>query len=115
DTSRPISLSGLITEEIARPDHPSSPYLFFRIGVRGPDGTVANWTIRIYNKQMLEIAPACDLCLLDDYAPEMSKLKIGMSVTLTGYRAKDGGFRPSLVPATDRPNTIAGIVVNQGR
>jgi hypothetical protein len=46
-TSRPISLSGIITEEIARPDHPLSPYLFFRIGVRGQDGTVANWTIRI--------------------------------------------------------------------
>jgi hypothetical protein len=64
---------------------------------------------------MLEMAPACALCLLDDYAPEMSKLKIGMTVTVNGYRARDGGFRLSLVPATGRLNTIAGVVVNQGR
>jgi hypothetical protein len=110
-TSTPTVLSGVIVQEISRPEESSPSYLFFRIAVTGPDGRTTNWAIRIYDPSLAAIAQVRTLSLINDYTPEMSKLKAGMAVTVKGFQSsRNGDARLSLIPVSG-PGTIAGTLV----
>jgi hypothetical protein len=114
-TSPPTVLTGVIVQEISRPEESSPSYLFFRIAVTGPDGRATNWAIRIYDPSLAAIAQVRTLSLIDDYTPEMSKLKSGMVVTVKGFQSsRNGDARLSLIPVSG-PGTIAGILVVQSQ
>jgi hypothetical protein len=107
DTSKAVTLTGTISQEISRPTSNLS-YLFFRVSV---DGTI--WTIQIRDQQLRNLAvPA--LSLVDDYTPEMGRLKVGTTVIVKGYETKQRDHRLLLVPDFG-PNTIAGMRVSDGK
>jgi hypothetical protein len=107
DTSRPVTLTGTISQEISRPTSNLS-YLFFRVSVNG-----TNWTIQIRDQQLRNfVVPA--LSLADDYTPEMGRLKVGTAVIVKGYETKQRDHRLLLVPEFG-PNTIAGMRVSDGK
>ena len=101
DTSKSISLTGTIAQEISRSSDLS--YLFLRVLV---DGTT--WTVQLKGPKLF-----CDLCLIDDYTPEMARVKVGTTVTLKGYETKQHDRRLLLIP-TSGPATIAGMVLAGG-
>jgi TonB family protein len=104
DTSRPVTLTGTISQMISRPTSNLS-YLFFRISMNG-----TNWTIQIRDQQLRILAvPA--LSLVGDYTPEMSRLKVGTTVIVKGYETKQRDRRLLLVPEIG-PNAISGIRVS---
>jgi len=104
DTSKPLTLTGIISQEISRPiSNPS--YLFFRVSVNG-----TTWTIQIRDLQLRNLVVGCDLCLTDDYTPEMGRLKVGTTVIVKGYETKQHDRRLLLVPESG-PNTVAGMRV----
>ena len=110
DTDKQLVLKGVITQQVSRSGQ-SPSYLFFRIQVRKQEGGASTWTIRIYDPQLSNLAKNCRFCLVNDYTPEMERLKVGMTVTVQGYQSKKGGNRLSLVPAAG-PATTAGIIVH---
>jgi hypothetical protein len=107
DTSKPVTLTGTISQEISRPTSNLS-YLFFRLLV---DGTT--WTIQIRDQQLRNLAVSA-LSLTDDYTPEMGRLKVGTTVIVKGYETKQHDRRLLLVPDFG-PNTIAGMRVSDGK
>jgi hypothetical protein len=104
DTSKTLTLTGTISQEISRPASNAS-YLFFRVSV---NRTI--WTIQIRDLQLRNLVAGCSLCLTDDYTPEMGRLKAGTTVTVKGYETKRHDRRLLLVPESG-PNTIAGMRV----
>jgi len=105
DTSKPLTLTGTISQEISRPTSNLS-YLFFRVSANG-----TTWTIQIRDQQLRNLAvPA--LSLVDDYTPEMGRLKVGTTVVVKGYETKQRDHRLLLVPDFG-PNTIAGMRVRR--
>ena len=107
DTSKTVTLTGTISQEISRPTSNLS-YLFFRLSVSG-----TTWTIQIRDQQLRNLAvPA--LSLADDYTPEMGRLKVGTTVIVNGYETKQHDRRLLLVPEFG-PNTIAGMRVPDGK
>jgi hypothetical protein len=105
DTSKPVTLTGTISQEISRPTSNLS-YLFFRVLVNG-----TTWTIQIRDQRLRSFVPA--LSLVDDYTPEMGRLKVGTTVIVKGYETKQRDRRLLLVPDFG-PNTIAGMRVTDG-
>jgi len=104
DTSKPLSLSGTISQEISRPTLNIS-YLFFRMVVNGK-----TWTVKIHDPQLSNLVPSCAACLIDDYTPEMSRLKNGMTVVVSGYETKQRDSRLLLLPVFGQ-KTVAGIII----
>src|SRR4051812_18700000 len=70
DTSKTLTLTGTISQEISRSTSNLS-YLFFRVRVNG-----TTWTIQIRDQQLRNL-PVPGLSLVDDYTPEMGRLKVG--------------------------------------
>ena len=102
-----LALRGVIGQEITRADRPSNGYLYFRMDVADPPSrATASWAVRMMKPPALR----CDLCLITDYSPEMARLKVGMTVSVRGYRARDGSTRLRLIPLAG-PETLAGVLV----
>jgi hypothetical protein len=109
ETGKPIILTGRISKEISRPTSAFS-YLFFRMTVSGK-----SWTVKIHDPKLTNVSQVwCDLCLADEYTPEMSRLKVGTTVTVRGFETKKHDRRLLLSPVSG-PNTIAGITLPNGR
>lgn len=101
-------LTGVITREISRSE--PGGYLFLQMDV--PDeGRVSNWFVRMPKVPEAALLN-CRPCLITHYSPEMARLKPGMNITVTGYKASDNSRRLVLVPSTS-PNNVAGVVVHQ--
>ena len=107
DTSKPLTFRGTISQEISRPTSNMS-YLFFRMVVNGK-----TWTIKIHDQQLQNFVRSCVDCLVDDYTPEMSRLKNGMTVVVSGYETKQRDNRLLLLPVRSQKN-VAGIVITGG-
>lgn len=108
ETGKPITLTGTISKEISRPAS-NLPYLFFRMTVDGK-----SWTIKIHDPQLSNLALTCELCLGDEYTPEMARLKIGTTVIVKGYETKNHDRRLLLTPVFG-PSTTAGMMLYTGR
>ena len=107
DTSKAVTLTGTISQEITRPTSNLS-YLFFRVIVNG-----TTWTVKIHDQKLSGFAQFCGACLADEYTPEMSRVKSGMTVTFNGYETKKHDNRILLVPVSG-PRTMAGMTIPNG-
>jgi len=77
DAQARVTLQGVITKV-----EWTNPHIYFYIDVKDANGTVVNWAVEGYPPNSLKRAGF----MRDD-------LKIGDSVTVTAYRAKDSTFR----------------------
>jgi hypothetical protein len=110
NTVSPVTITGVLTDEIQRNQGQSeASYLFFRLDVKDNQGVTTSWAVKMPGIPP-ETLRACPLCLLNDYTPDMARLKKGMTITVKGYLAKDGSKRLLLIPSAD-PANIAGVVV----
>ncbi|HZI86568.1 MAG TPA: hypothetical protein VFD48_07020 [Pyrinomonadaceae bacterium] len=101
-------LTGVITREINRSEQ--GAYLFLQMDVADESGRVSNWVVRMPKVPEAALLN-CRPCLITDYSPEMARLKLGMNITVTGYKASDNSRRLVLVPSTS-PTNIAGVIVH---
>jgi hypothetical protein len=76
DANKPISITGIVTKI-----EWTNPHSFFYLDVKDKDGKVANWKLEGYPPNVL-------------YRTGWKKdvtLKVGDTITVTGWRARDGG------------------------
>jgi hypothetical protein len=101
DSSRVITLRGVLTQEIT-PIRPPAPLMYFRIDVADPaTGTIENWAVLLSKSGVRSPADI----------PGIDRLKVGTRITVTGDMSRDGSNRVSLVPIP-AANTAVGLNVN---
>jgi len=74
DQNNPVTLTGVVTKIKW-----TNPHAQFYIDVTGPDKTVANWQLELGSVNMLV-----------RYKFTKDSIKMGESLTVEGYRARDG-------------------------
>jgi hypothetical protein len=76
DVNKPITLTGTVTAiEL------TNPHTHFYIDVKGADGKVVNWKFEGYNPSVL---------MRNGFKRNVT-MKIGDTITVSGWRARDGG------------------------
>src|ERR1700704_580299 len=76
DANKPISLTGVITKV-----EWTNPHSFFYVDVKDKDGKVSNWKMEGYPPNVL---------YRTGWKREVT-IKVGDTITVTGWRARDGG------------------------
>jgi hypothetical protein len=74
DSNAPVTLKGVITKV-----EWTNPHIYFYLDVKGANGTVVNWAVEGYPPSALKRTGFA-----------RADLKIGDTLTVTGYRAKEG-------------------------